>query len=250
MLVDYLANSIIYDEKTGYVDVDKTMTKLLKNIENAYNDLHKQKPQFPAEEWVKNENLMPFSQGNHKLPPSTYIINLGTAGLCAGRAIGTCNCCSFCYANNAEIQYKESTINRRLLQTLRWRKLSAEEIAKQLLDKSKNASKKKMKYLRINESGDVFDESDIEKMSKIADILAKEGVGTYTYSSRHDLDWSNKSDNLIVNGSGWLCDNSFVAVPEFTDDMEYRCSGECDECDYCKESRGRTIYVKVHGNGR
>ena len=32
--------------------------------------------------------------------------------------------------------------------------------------------------------------------------------------------------------------------------MEYRCYGDCDECDYCKEANGRRIYVKVHGNGR
>lgn len=247
MLVDYLANSIVY-KKENYVDVEKTINKLLENIEKAYNDL--QTSEYPAKEWVENENLMPFSQGNHKLPATTYIINLGTAGLCPGRALGNCNCRDICYAKNAETQYKENVINRRLLQTLRWRKLSAKEIAKQLLDKSDKALKNKMQYLRINESGDVFDQSDIKKMSDIADILASRNVGTYTYSSRYDLDWSKKSDNLIVNGSGWICDNSFIAVDEFTDDMMYRCSGECDTCSYCKEPAGRLIYVKVHGNGR
>lgn len=249
MLVNYLESSICYDENQ-HLDVEKTVKKLLENIEVAYEECRESNSDYPASEWVENENLMPFSQGNHKLPPSTYIINLGTAGLCPGRAIGKCNCSTFCYAKNAETQYKEGTINRRLLQTLRWRKLSAEEIAKQLLDKSKRCTKNKMKFLRINESGDVFDQSDIIKMSKIADILADSGVGTYTYSTRNDLDWSKKSNNLIVNGSGWMCDNSFVAVHDFTDNMEYRCDGECDKCDYCKESSGRVIYVKVHGNGR
>lgn len=229
---------------------ENIMNVLLEAIKSAYKDLRKEYPEYPAKEWVENEKLMPFSQGNHKLPKSTYIINLGTAGLCPGRLLQTCNCCDVCYANNAERQYKENVINRRLLQTLRWRQLSAEEIAKQLLDKSDSANIHKMKYLRINESGDVFDQSDIVKMSKIADILAKRGVGTYTYSSRYDLDWSEKSDNLIVNGSGWLCDNSFIAVNDFDDSMEYRCYGDCDECDYCKEANGRRIYVKVHGNGR
>ena len=251
MLEDYLIDSIAYiDDKRYKPDAKKTVERLLKNIEKAYNDLRQMYGDNPAKKWVEDENLMPFSQGNHKLPPSTYIINLGTAGLCPGRACGTCNVCGICYAKNAETQYKEGTILYRLLQTLRWRKLSAEEIAKQLLDTSERASKKKMHYLRINESGDVFDQSDITKMSGIADILAESGVGTYTYSSRYDLDWSEKSDNLIVNGSGWMCDNSFIAVNEFTDDMEYRCSGECDECNYCKESANRLIYVKVHGNGR
>ena len=247
MLVNYLSNSIVYDEN-GYLDTEKTVEQLLINIEKAYDDIDKS--QYPSRKWLENDDLMPFSQGNHKLPPSTYIINLGTAGLCPGRALGTCKTCSVCYAFNAERQYKENTVNRRLLQTLRWRKLSAEDIANQLLKVSDRASTKKMKYLRINESGDVFDEYDIMKMSDIADILAKRSIGTYTYTSRYDLDWSIKSDNLIVNGSNWMCDNSFICVDEFTDDMTYQCSGECDTCDYCKVSEGRKIYVKVHGNGR
>lgn len=245
MLVDYLSNSIVVGED-GYVDADKTVEKLLKNIDKAYKELREEFPECPAEAWVSDNSVMPFSQGNHKLPPSTYIINLGTSGLCPGRAVGTCNCCSVCYAKKAETQYKESTVAYRLLQTLRWRSLSAEEIANQLLQTSRRAKKKKMQYLRINESGDVFDQSDIEKMSEIADILAENGVGTYTYSSRYDLDWSEKSDNLIVNGSNWMCDNSFVAVDEFTEDMEYQCHGDCDTCDYCKNAKGITIYVEVH----
>ena len=84
MLVDYLANSIVIG-KDGYVDTDKTIEKLLININKAYMELRKKTPQYPAEEWVNDKRLMPFSQGNHKLPPSTYIINLGTAGLCPDR---------------------------------------------------------------------------------------------------------------------------------------------------------------------
>ena len=210
MKISQILNSIVIGND-GYVDTDKTIEKLLMNINKAYMELREKTPQYPAEEWVNDEKLMPFSQGNHKLPPSTYIINLGTAGLCPGRAIGTCNCCSFCYAKKAETQYKEGTIGRRLLQTLRWRRLTAEQIANQLLEKSKRAKKNKMKYLRINES-------------------------------------AQKSKNLIVNSSGtnWICDNQFVAVDEFTDDMEYQCHGDCDTCDYCKTSKGITIYVEVH----
>lgn len=247
MLVNYLKESIVYDTN-GNLNTDKTIKKLLENIQKAYDDIDTSR--YPAKFWQENENLMPFSKGNFKLPQTTYIINLGCAGLCPGRAIGTCNCCSICYAKNAETFRKECAINKRLLQTLRWNALSAEQIANQLLETSKRARTNKMKYLRINESGDVFVQDDIKKMSDIADILAKEGIITYTYSSRYDLDWSNKSDNLIVNGSSWMCDNSFIAVDDFTDDMKYRCNGECDTCDYCKKAEHKEIYVKVHGNGR
>ena len=223
MLNKYL-NSLVFD-KFGMIYVNETIKNLLLNIECCYDD-YISNGFLPAKKWLDN-NIMPFSQGNNKLPSSTYIINLGCANLCPGRIIGY-----------------------RLLQTLRWRSLSAEEIAFQLLKVSDNATVNKMKCLRINESGDVFDESDIVKMSKISDILKEYGIITYTYSSRYDLDWSIKSDNLIVNGSGWMCDNSFIAVPDINDDMKYVCSGDCDKCDYCKLSENKIIYVKIHGNGR
>ena len=246
MLNKYL-NSLVFD-KFGMIYINETIKNLLLNIECCYDD-YISNGFLPAKKWLDN-NIMPFSQGNNKLPSSTYIINLGCANLCPGRVIGTCRCCDFCYAKNAETQYKEQVIVYRLLQTLRWRSLSAEEIAFQLLKVSDNATVNKMKCLRINESGDVFDESDIVKMSKISDILKEYGIITYTYSSRYDLDWSIKSDNLIVNGSGWMCDNSFIAVPDINDDMKYVCSGDCDKCDYCKLSENKIIYVKIHGNGR
>ena len=223
-----------------------TIEELLERIPLAYEICRERNLNFPAEAWVNDENIMPFAQGNHKLPKTTWIINLGTSGLCPGRALGTCGCCNVCYAHKAETQYKESTIAYRLLQTIRWRRLTAEQIAEQLLKKHKRAREYKMKALRFNESGDVFDEQDIDKMSKIADILSQEGIAVYTYSSRKDLDWSRKSKNLIVNGSGWMCDNQFQIVKRHTDDMEYQCKGNCDTCDYCKIARGVIIYVEEH----
>lgn len=228
------------------VKEDETVEGLLERVPIAYEICRERAPKFPAEEWREDENIIPFAQGNKKLPKTTWIINLGTSGLCPGRALGTCECCGVCYAHKAETQYKEGTIAYRLLQTIRWRALDAETIAEQLLTKHKNASKNKMKALRFNESGDVFDEEDIRKMSKIADILAEEGIAVYTYTSRKDLDWSSKSENLVVNGSGWMCDNQFQIVKEFTDDMEYQCHGDCGTCDYCKISKGIVIYVEEH----
>ena len=227
-------------------DEDNVVKGLLKRIPLAYKLCRLRAPQYPAKKWRENKNLMPFSQGNHKLPKSTYIINLGPSVMCPGRALGTCVCCDFCYAYKAETQYKESTISYRLLQTMRWRKLSAEKIAEQLLTKSNNSKKYKMKALRFNESGDVFDEKDIIKMSKIADILSEYGIQVYTYTSRYDLDWSIKSDNLVVNGSGFMCDNQFQIINKFNDNMEYQCHGDCDICDYCKLAENKVIYVEKH----
>ena len=242
-MIDMLDYELIFSryDKKGVIN------SLLKRIPLIYNLCRMKAPQFPAKEWRENENLMPFSRGNHKLPKSTYIINLGTSGMCPGRALRTCKCSDVCYAHKAETQYKEGTIAYRLLQTIRWRKLSAEQIAEQLLTKSNNSTIYKMKALRFNESGDVFDEEDIIKMSRIADILNEHhDIKVYTYTSRNDLDWSIKSDNLVVNGSGFMCDNQFQIVKEFDDDMEYQCHGDCDVCDYCKLAENKIIYVEEH----
>lgn len=244
MLNDFLINSIIMENNV--LNKEKTINKLLANIEVAYDTLREKRPDSPSVKWRDDENLIPFSQGNHKLPPSTYIVNLGCSNLCPGRALGTCKQCDVCYAYKAERQYKEGTLLYRLLQTLRWRKLSAKDIANQLLTVSDNAKVNKMQYLRLNESGDVFDQNDIKKMSKIADILAKNDIGTYTYTSRYDMDWSEKSDNLIVNGSGFMVDNQFQVCKKHNDDMLYQCHGNCDTCNYCKDSQGIIIYVEEH----
>lgn len=245
MLENFLIDSIRID-KDNNIDKDETIQKLLSNIELAYQVLQKDNPQYPAEQWRKNSDLMPFMRGNRKLPKSTYIINLGCSELCPGRALGTCNNCNICYAHKAEMQYREGTLLYRLLQTLRWNNLKGKEIAEQLLQVSDNARTHKMKYLRLNESGDAFTQKDVKKMSKIAKILGKENIPVYTYTSRYDLNWNKKSKNLIVNGSGFMVDNCFTICNKHTNDMEYQCHGDCDSCDYCKTSNGYTIYVEEH----
>lgn len=239
-------NEILSEMLSECVQQTDVIQSLLQTIDKAYEICQTRQPQFPGKEWQQNDLLIPFSKGNKKLPKSTYVINLGCSSLCPGRALGTCKQCGICYAYKAELQYQEGTVAKRLLQTIRWRQKTPEQIANQLLQASNRSSKNKMKHLRFNESGDVFDENDIRKMSRIADILADEGITTYVYTSRNDLDWTIKSPNLIVNGSGWMCDNEFKVVTKLTDDMEYQCHGECGNCDYCKEKRGITICVAVH----
>lgn len=244
MLENYLKDSIVIEDNN--INKKETIQRLLHNTELAYTVLQKNKPSTPAKQWRTNSDIIPFMQGNKKLPKSTYIVNLSSSGLCPGRALGTCNHCNICYAQKAEKQYKEGTILYRLLQTIRWQDLKAKEIANQLLTVSDNAKINKMQHLRLNESGDAFTQKDIKKMSKIANILAKENIPTYTYTSRYDLNWNKKSKNLIVNGSGFMIDNCFSICKQHNDSMEHKCLGNCDSCDYCKTANNYTIYVEEH----
>ena len=63
---------------------------------------------YGGSEWLKESKMevMPFTKGNSKLPTSTYIFNMGTGLLCAGRALGLCQCSHCCYAQDAEKKAK------------------------------------------------------------------------------------------------------------------------------------------------
>ena len=55
-------------------------------------------------------------------------------------------------------------------------------------------------YMRFSGDGDFKSQADIDKMSDIADVLALANIKVYGYTTREDLDYSNISDNMTVNG--------------------------------------------------
>ena len=63
--------------------------------------------------------------------------------------------------------------------------------------------------------------------------------------ARRDLDFSQVSDNLIVNGSAFKVHNRFTAVRKL-DYSSAVCAGDCRICNLCKERRGLDIQVKYH----
>ena len=71
-------------------------------------------------------------KGNHKLPASTYILNMGSATDCPSRKRGLCQAGKACYALKAEIQYPNCLPARRK-DTAIWKATSAVSIAAQLL---------------------------------------------------------------------------------------------------------------------
>lgn len=236
---------------------DKIEKAFRDNIKKAYKKIKKATGYKVAKKWL-NKKVMPFSKGNRKLPKSTYIFNMGTGILCIGRALGLCQCAHCCYTQGAEELYKERVIQYRLLQGIRWAELTACEIAQTIIQASKRSRIHKAQCVRVNEAGEVIDQSDIDKLSDVADELAKEGIPVYIYSTRKDLDWTEISDNLCVNGSGWMppikkngkpAGNCFMAVPEIPEDAENSCGCDCKECDICVFAKGITIYEEIRDVG-
>ena len=104
---------------------------------------------------------------------------------------------------------------------------------------------RELKFVRFSEDGDFRNQEDVDKLSEIAEGLKGQLV-VYGYTSRKDLDFSKVSDNLIINGSGFMVHNEFKAVDTVPQGAPFVCGGNCRGCNLCKEKRGIRILVKMH----
>lgn len=189
-------------------------------------------------------------EGNHKIPSSTAIFNMGTATNCPAKAFGLCNATKhgvFCYALKAENTYKEPYQYRKRQERL-WKNTSSEDFAFQLL--MINSTKRKpFTALRLNESGDFWGQKDVEKAEKVARILKRSGIITYCYTSRSDLDYRGVRD-LVISGSGFRKEG-VKSIFEIIGrrDKKLRgfgiCKGNCRICNRCQKG-GRKTCVREH----
>lgn len=189
---------------------------------------------------------MLVSKGNHKIGKDTLILNITSATDCPSRALGLCQVPGKCYAMKAERMYPQVLPYRRK-QTEYWDQHNSEEIARDLADVIKRSTKLPIKYIRISESGDFRYQEDVTKLVEIAEHLVDTGVVLYCYTARKELDFSKAPANLVVNGSAWMADNSFTAVPK-KDLGKYQvtCPGNCRICSLCKTKAGLDIKVGIH----
>lgn len=196
---------------------------------------------FVGDEWRDN-NKLPYSKGNKKLSTDTVIFNLSPASLCISKNKGLCRVCGICYALSSERRYINTLIYR-LTQLIRFDELSADEIASQF----KNF--RVFKYIRINESGDIFDMDDVLKLKEIARICyEKKGVYTYLYTARRDM-WdeikSHQTHYFKINRSG----KDYNASPKISSNHKTLfCDGECNDCIFCKIELNTPITSLYHGD--
>ena len=184
-----------------------------------------------------------IASGNDKLPSTTAIFNFGSAKDCPSKALGLCEVAKQCYAMKAEIQYYKAVPAYRNRQLALINSLSAEKFAAMFQDINK-AKRKKFTILRINESGDFYTQADVDKMERVAEILANDGVKVYCYSARKDLNFS-QCQNMTVNGSNFQGHNQFKAVVKPTG-KNVVCPGSCKTCSLCSIKTGKLIEVVIH----
>jgi hypothetical protein len=121
-----------------------------------------------------------------------------------------------------------------------WRSCDAAEFLNQFnKEKTKN-----IKYFRFNESGDFQSQADVDKMNLISLGLKTQGITTYGYTARKDLDFSNVS--FTINGSSWMADNEFRYIPKGGEAVSVMCPGDCRTCDLCKGKNGLVIGIAQH----
>ena len=188
-------------------------------------------------------NEMEVSKGNHKLGKDTLIFNMGPATDCPSRQAGFCKVADKCYAMKAERMYKQSLPYRRR-QADYWKTNDASKIAADLNKHLKRKFKVPVAYVRFNESGDFYGQEDVEKLKAVARLV---DITIYGFTARSDLNYEGLPDNLVINGSSFMVDNSFTAVPESEISSEdVKCEGNCRECDKCKSKNGLAIKVAYH----
>jgi hypothetical protein len=192
--------------------------------------------------------------GNLKLPNTTAIFNMGPANGCPSFARGLCRAYSpngkhCCYAKKAETTRTPFVLPYRQAQARFWDGVTAEDFASQFM--AINALRElPFEKMRINESGDFYGQSCVDKADKIAMYLARVGVKVYCYTHRADLDYS-KVRHLIVSGSNFQKEgvtNAFYLVENVKTDKPKGwsvCVGDCRKCDMCSK-RGYKVVIKRH----
>lgn len=185
---------------------------------------------------------MLFSIGNRKIGRDTAIFNITSAADCQADKLGLCKISDKCYAKKAEKMYKDC-LPYRNRQTKFWDNTNIETFIETF---KYNVLTRNIKYLRFQESGDFRTQSDVQKLSEIANEL-KGIVKCYTYTARYDLDFSNVSENLVINGSGFMVDNCFYVIHNESEMIDkFLCCGNCRICNLCKRKSGIKIAVKIH----
>ncbi|MEM4261004.1 MAG: hypothetical protein QXG00_07220 [Candidatus Woesearchaeota archaeon] len=297
MLVDEGALILMYKEK-----LFKTYKEAIDYYDkNPLNEAAEEKyisktVTFPDPE-TGEERHFEVAKGNVKIGGDTIIINMSTATECMSAIIGLCKLAAdgYCYALRPEKRFRDMPTGakaKNIRHEKQWSCLTPFAIAKGLDEIAKRL--KKIKYVRVNEAGEfrnlpadpdllakvpqemknkIGAIDDVKKLQQVGEELKKLGSDLilYTYTHRTDLNIGDLGSNICINGSQFMLDNAFIAVPyeEFLDIMnaiddgtikgkEYfgakvinprHCMGDCRKCNYCKKKENKHIFLPIHGSG-
>lgn len=228
-------------------------------------DVNKDMPWYrvPEEEveYFNEHRFFPlrYDLNNSKLGKMWTYLAFELAWLCSGDAHGGCQCPSYCYAKRMEGMYK-NTRDRVLRGMNAWENHSLEEKIEFYTDVVMDD----LNGIRFCDTGDVPNQKALDEIFTLVRGVSKnlkeygiDPIGRfYIYSTRADLDWSNKPWELILNASNeelykkvpdanWFrVVDSFDDIPEkYLDPTKLHiCNCNCKCCDYCSVCRNQIIW--------
>lgn len=231
-------------------------------------------------EYFKRHGYFPLrsDNSNSKLGKKWLYFAFELANLCSGEAHGGCQCPKYCYAKRMENTYKN--VRDRVLKFANaWINHTMEQkldfYEKWIITQPKRLDRNGVRFC---DTGDVTNQALLDEIFEfvrlMSDRLRARGIDVngrfYIYSTRSDLDWSDKPDELILNASNFALFkkvpdanwfrvvNSFDEIPdaiaetlekegfEITMDMIRICNCNCKSCDYCAVCRNKVI-IEVLG---
>lgn len=212
--------------------------------------------------------LFESSIGNLKIGLDTLIFNMGSATHCASGLAGLCELFSTddCYATKSENLYP-NVLPFRERQQEYWLNADMFHMAEAILKAFSGRRDVPLKYVRINEAGDMHSDECLSKLKALAVMLPD--VQFYTYTHRKDIvvTAENMPSNLVINTSNYSVkglnqfkvDTSIKCRSLKTEAMDMRkqlrakhgddaltCIGDCSKCNLCKIQHGKTIWVPLH----
>ena len=185
--------------------------------------------------------ILNVKKGNSKpIPPFVWLSSMTSGEDCPSRKLKLCPIHEDCYVLAYERNpfMREQTLNARAEDEKAIDHMvendMGEWFANELIRRNNRSRTHKLKYFRWNESGDLKTLKHFLFVDEVSDILYRE-IGTVSaiYTKRKDL-WEKfkdirKSEGLIVNGSGFMADNNFDAVEEFSEGKKH-CISNCVKC--------------------
>ena len=197
-----------------------------------------------------NSLKLSVSFGNKKLPKGTMIFNIPAVSTCPLR---TTFCEISCYALKAEVQYKNVVPQARA----RNLKISKTDDFINRMSETIQKNTRKIKQIRIHESGDFYSQEYLDKWFTIA--RAFPDIQFYAYTKSFHLDFTGKALNFVLIASfdkttDDLRKNFYESKAEYFDNTftiidakaKASCIADCTKCSLCWNSKGNDITVNAH----
>ena len=134
---------------------------------------------------------IPIKRGNHKIGMDTLIFNITSSHECPSRPLDLCQIPDKCYGMKGE-RYNKNSLPYKARQTAYWDNTDAKKIAYDISAQINRKFKVKLKFLRLNETGDFRHQDDVDKafaLCRELNIIEPDFM-VYCFTARSDLNWA------------------------------------------------------------